>query len=293
MAYRQKFLAKGGQAGVGGSRHQRRTISSDAETAFVVNEQNYTQNAENLCSSCRGEHHFSPDEMDLNELKSMISSRQDVDLPMIRALCDDTSLQDIRFRSGTNKNGSRCGTGTVARRPCGNDLLRPRSWHESAWLADNLVINKDFRPQNESFIDPNMTTSIEMSPSALVQPLQSSSYENRFSSTPNLAAPVASRNNCADAVLFLPPPPPYSTSNSALNQDQQWRCNFYPSRQNCAYDDEKLRGNFHARKNGATGDFVYNLANATDREEYTNFSNGVSGVYAVNCNVLAAEQATR
>uniref|UniRef100_A0A915KU75 Uncharacterized protein n=1 Tax=Romanomermis culicivorax TaxID=13658 RepID=A0A915KU75_ROMCU len=61
-----------------------------------------------------------------------------------------------------------------------------------------------------------MTTSIEMSSSELVQPLQSSLYENRFSSTPNLAAPVASRNNCADAVLFLPPPPPYSTRRIAL-----------------------------------------------------------------------------
>uniref|UniRef100_A0A915IH78 Uncharacterized protein n=1 Tax=Romanomermis culicivorax TaxID=13658 RepID=A0A915IH78_ROMCU len=76
-----------------------------------------------------------------------------------------------------------------------------------------------------------------MSLSALLQPLQSSSYENRFSLISNLAAPVASRNNCADAVLFLPPPPPYSTSNRALEQDQQWRCNFYPSRQNRAYDD--------------------------------------------------------
>uniref|UniRef100_A0A915L0U2 Uncharacterized protein n=1 Tax=Romanomermis culicivorax TaxID=13658 RepID=A0A915L0U2_ROMCU len=69
--------------------------------------------------------------------------------------------------------------------------------------VDNLVINKDFQPQNESFIDPNMTTSMEMSSSELVQPLQSLSYENRFSSTPNLAAPVASRNNCTDAVLFF------------------------------------------------------------------------------------------
>uniref|UniRef100_A0A915HY59 Uncharacterized protein n=1 Tax=Romanomermis culicivorax TaxID=13658 RepID=A0A915HY59_ROMCU len=114
---------------------------------------------------------------------------------------------------------------------------------------------------------------MEMSSSELVQPLQSLSYENRFSSTPNLAAAVASCNNCGEAVLFFPLPPPYSTSNSALDQDQQWCCNFYPSGQNCAYDHEKLQDSFYARKDGTAGDFIYNLVNTTDREEYSNFSN--------------------
>uniref|UniRef100_A0A915I1H4 Uncharacterized protein n=1 Tax=Romanomermis culicivorax TaxID=13658 RepID=A0A915I1H4_ROMCU len=70
--------------------------------------------------------------------------------------------------------------------PCNclyKSLIRCSGWRSGTTkflkekYRDNLVINKDFKPQNEPFIDPNMTTSIEMSSSALMSDVK---IESKF-----------------------------------------------------------------------------------------------------------------
>lgn len=220
--------------------HRHVSDTHDTQSASLINHRH-------MCSTCH-EDHQGQEKFDLAQLKTMIRD-QGIDLPMIRALCDDRSLDANRDRSSTNpvtddlNNNT---NGVVVRRrrkqppPLDLDvgfcsvepIGRPQSWHESSLMnIDSMYVNQSSAPNG--FYTPS---SAAAAASAMLpynhhhqhpSPLYKNSFQPlfmmptppspmRFASTPNLFAGdnvVVHSGLQAPPPPTLPPPPPYTSSS--------------------------------------------------------------------------------
>lgn len=197
-----------------------------------------------FCATCQQKHRPS-EPLDLTELRNLISSRGDMDLPMIRALCDDRSLQDVRCKATTSASADvlvgpplDCSGEEGAREAQAASFAagRPVSWHESNWNHDLQPpansrrvrpataqaapngLRAHFPPPYQLLDDSFAVDQSELTttPTSLPTGQSTSSapvVDWRFASTPNLPATAALSSDCRRR---LPPPPPYSVVGDAV-----------------------------------------------------------------------------